>query len=182
MQNDKSADFCGSRKRKLKVGFIAAEQTIEINVSESQNQTGLVRVQAEDELNLSAGPVVLRWFCVGGEASESWRASSCSYGEQGAAGSKDITEVVGGGLFVKGSVGEVGVLQDALLSHPATAHPNVPPSLPPGPYRLHLVSDSLLLLSLCFRPSRSFGHPPRLHHREIQIKNEKRAQEWGEGS
>lgn len=36
----------------------------------------------------------------------------------------DIIEVGGGGgLFVKGSVGEVRVLQDALLSHPATARP-----------------------------------------------------------
>lgn len=59
--------------------------------------------------------------------------SGCSYGESGAADSKIITEVGGGGLFVQESMGEVGVLQDALLSHPATAHPSSLPSLSSPP-------------------------------------------------
>jgi len=51
----------------------------------------------------------------------------------------------GGGVFVMGSVGEVGVFQDAPLSHPATARP-LPPS--PSLHRPHSLSDSLLFL--CF--------------------------------
>ena len=40
------------------------------NVCERESDW-IVCVQAEDELNIFAGPVVLLWFCVGGEASES---------------------------------------------------------------------------------------------------------------
>lgn len=70
----------------------------------------------------------------------------------------------GGGRGIICRVGEVGVLQDALLSHPATAqHPPLPTS--PSLHRLHSLSDSLsyfspspslfLSLSLFF----FFGHP-----------------------
>lgn len=64
------------------------------------------------------------------------------------AGSKDII-AEGGGLFVKGPVGEAGVLQDAPLSRPATAHPPLHlTSL--SLHRLHSLSDSLRYFSVSF--------------------------------
>lgn len=100
-------------------------------VSDNRRARVTIRLCVDVELNIPPG---LLYFCVGGEASEKWWASSRSYGEYRAAGSEDIIKVWEDGIICQGR-GRWGSFK---MPFSFTRQP-----LPPAPHCLPSLCDSL---------------------------------------